>query len=458
MSFEKIRNIFKHKIGPEQITEDKANQSKNIDLSRRKFIKTAAILGLSAAASSVIPKVVEAGLSVTTRKETTGIEEKNDININDQVIVKSEKTDNQVEILPEYKRNLEKLLLTIPSKENDEYVKSAYSELLRSLPEYTEIDIIANENKIESIKNLVKNIKAKNKINYLAIDRESDFVEEWAQDFGEAATVNGQKKLLVSAMVSENNPRLDKIDRFRMEKRTQAAIKALGEENVEVAKFIFEGGNMSFDRTANGLRVFIGHNDVEFNIQNDRSEKSDIKAVAEIISRNLGGAEVVVMGNHSQEGTFVHIDQSFIILEGKIAIINQFDKFSDPMVRYQHQYYKAQLEKLGYKTIVIENDIDDLENCRSSLNAIPYIDRRTKEKKVIFPVFENEVKNDFKKPISKLDKTNLQGKALAAFNAFLQAGYKPMPIRDLVTHAKNGNIHCISNVLAKIRDKKEIPA
>jgi len=456
MSFEKIQNLFKRETKPSQGEKDE----EVVDSSRRDFLKKASKAALYAAISASIPKTVEAGLLVGTGKNKPKNSEGLGINISDQIIVRSEKADSQIEAIPEYKRSLERLLLTIPSNESDEYIKNAFFELIAQLPEYTEIELVAKEQNLETIKNIVNELKIENKINYKIFSQDSDHIEAWAQDYGEALKINGQEKFLISGKINNSNSRLDKIDKIRIEKRVEAITDALGKENIEVAKFIFEGGNMTFDEANGYLRVFIGYNDLEFNAFNNGPKKMDLKEVAGIISRNLGGAEVVVMGNHAQEGTFVHIDQSFIILEGKTAIVNQFAKGANPMVRYQHQYYKAQLEKLGYRTIVVENDSDDLELCRSSLNAIPYIDKHSKEKKVIFPVFENEIKKGSINTASKyLKQEDLQGKALNSFAAFKQAGYTPIPARDLVTHAKNGNVHCLSNVLAKmLESRKEMTA
>jgi hypothetical protein len=111
------------------------------------------------------------------------------------------------------------------------------------------------------------------------------------------------------------------------------------------------------------------------------------------------------------------------------------------------RFQQAQLAALGYEISLIEATQNDLENSYSSTNAIPFIDKRTGERKIIYPVFPGETKEDFKN-YQSISENDLQGKGLKAFATYKQLGYTPIPVRDF-SHIVKGNTHCISNVLAK---------
>lgn len=156
------------------------------------------------------------------------------------------------------------------------------------------------------------------------------------------------------------------------------------------------------------------------------------------------------MGDKELINICFHIDQAFVILDGKQAVVNQcaspcFDGTVD--VSQQLQYYKRQLEGLGYKIIEIENTPQQLKANYSSTNVIPFVDKNTGQKKVILPIFPDEIKEDAIDN-QKLTPRSLLGKGLAAYHAYLKAGYEPVLVRDYI-YVDKGNLHCISNVLAK---------
>ncbi|MBI5414133.1 hypothetical protein HZA38_01310 [Candidatus Peregrinibacteria bacterium] len=211
---------------------------------------------------------------------------------------------------------------------------------------------------------------------------------------------------------------------------------------------------MTFDITEKGeLLVFIGINDVlkTAKIYQLQGKKITLEEVAKKISQQFGGAEVVVMGRAVQKENF-HGDQSYIVLEGKQVPMNQYKGFRSELLRKwyedQHKDYKEQFQTLGYKVISHSAAQRSILDHASSLNAIPYIDKLTGGKKILFPVFYGQYKGEIDEK-EKLSKDDLNGDALAAYEMFAKSGYTPIPIRDNA-HLREGNTHCISNVIAKI--------
>lgn len=149
------------------------------------------------------------------------------------------------------------------------------------------------------------------------------------------------------------------------------------------------------------------------------------------------------MGEELQSPYIRHLDQAFILLEGKIAIVNRVLAGEASVEARQLRAYAKQLEQLGYRTLKLSNTAEEIRGYRNSLNAVPFVDRRTGSRKVIFPVFPGEVSPGHE---GRLEKSKLQGKALRAYELFELIGYAPVPVRDFAFVA-GGNTHCIINVL-----------
>ena len=459
------RRDFLKKIipsGADSDTELKKKQEGG-EMSRRSFIKkTMGFIASFTSLKLLSGKKAHADISVATDKKET-----KEMSIADQIIIPENKELNRnlnLAVTPEYARQMERLLLTFPSKEEieemgfdeDGYIEQVYRSLLLKIPEYTEIDALLKEKDIEKVKSLFQKLKIKNRINFLPVKNEQNDLEIWAQDVGEIVKVDGEEKFVVSMDLEKDNLSTEAKNTGRIKDRIAAISEMFGKEHILQADFHYEGGNLTFDETeSGGLRVFVGYNTIALTQGNysAKGEKITEREVAEKISKTFGGAEVVVMGNDVQESPFGHIDQSFTILDDKKAVVNQLSA-KNVEASWQHKYYKKQLEALGYEVITIDNSVKDFANCYASTNAVPFVDKITKEKKIIFPIFPGEISKGNEHVV--LSKEKLQGKGLEAYRAYEKAGYVPMPVRDTVTHLSHGNTHCITNVLAnRIDGKKE---
>jgi len=66
-------------------------------------------------------------------------------------------------------------------------------------------------------------------------------------------------------------------------------------------------------------------------------------------------------------------------------------------------------------------------------------------------IYENPLEYFRNYPITEDDLTN---EGLAAYRAFREAGYEPIPVRNF-TFDQKGSLHCITNVLAAIAEKDD---
>jgi len=199
-----------------------------------------------------------------------------------------------------------------------------------------------------------------------------------------------------------------------------------------------------FDRTDAGLRVFIGYNDLLLTTQNVGMDGGwlSLPGAAERVSRLFGGAEVAVMGQTPQSPYLPHIDESFVLLDGRTAVVTRLPGSTSDEAR-ELGGYAGQLADLGYRVLTIDSTIESVRRYEASTNAVPFIERTTGRRRIIYPVFPAEVDPQ---AIGALSKAALRGKGLHAWEVYASAGYEPLPVRDFA-HVVGGASHCISNAL-----------
>ncbi|MGE3275225.1 MAG: hypothetical protein AB7O67_08935 [Vicinamibacterales bacterium] len=355
-------------------------------------------------------------------------------------------------VRPEYERALKRLYLSVPDEFGVAatpeqraiyltFIQHAYSELIEALPAYTRIDIAVSAAQGAGELARLKAVAGDRPLVLHTLDDVKGGLDMWAQDLGERIVVDGQDRFLVPMAVESG----DEYNRELSRSRAEVARDVFGDMIVQ-ADFVFEGGNLAFDRVGNRLRVFIGYNDVWLTIENYArlGRTLSVDDVTRIVSSDFGGAEVVVVGKEQQSPRLFHLDQAFILLGDGTAVVNRIVDGSS-RERTQLEATRRQLEGLGYRTLVIDHRQEHVARYQMSTNAVPFVDQQTGEKRIIFPVFPGEVKAG-SVGVEQLGEKDLQGKGLAAYRTYAAAGYQPVPIRDYA-HVVGGNTHCITNVL-----------
>jgi agmatine/peptidylarginine deiminase len=368
------------------------------------------------------------------------------------LVVTSDVHDEQLQVVPEYDRALERVLISFPDAEslhwnglagepvpsNAEFVHAAFHELLVAMPDYTEISIVFRVRDRAAILEWDQLFETHSNLRLHVMQSAADELDMWSQDFGEFIRINGDDRFLVSAIPHSSMG----ASHHMAEARHRIAASIFGEAKVVTARFVFEGGNLLFDRVNGRLRVLIGENDIRFSKDSLARQGFSMseRTVAETISKQFGGAEVVVLRGRQTE-RLPHIDQAMILLRGGVAVLTTLD--DDSQEARLLEGYREQLESLRYRILELPHSAADIEQFRTSVNAVPFTHRDSGKDMVIFPVFPGEVREDAP---TILRESDLIGKASATYKAFRAARYHPLPVRD-VAHAAGGNIHCITNVI-----------
>jgi hypothetical protein len=259
-------------------------------------------------------------------------------------------------------------------------------------------------------------------------------IELWAQDVGEPLRIGEKEKFVVARAMPPSMGAASKMSRDR--KRVAEIV--FGEDSVVEAPFVFEGGNLAFDRN----RVLIGTNDVS-RTRAASGEGRSRSQVLEDVAATFGASEAFEMGDEPQSPLLQHIDQAFVLLADRAAVVCRLEGGGLDAESRQLRRYAGQLKDLGYRVSFLDHAASDLAAYRSSVNVVPFFDRNAERKRVLLPVYPGEVREDAR----SVDRATLVGKAALAFDLYRDLGYQPTPVRD-VTHSLGGNTHCILNVLS----------
>ena len=368
------------------------------------------------------------------------------------LVVTSNVSDEQFQVVPEYERALERVLISFPDAEsfhwtrnsgglapsNSRFIRAVFHDLLAAMPDYAEVSVVFRDRDRAAILDWNHLFETHRNLRLHAIRRAIGELDLWSQDFGELIRIDGHERFLVSDIPDDSMGAAHHM----AETRRRIAASIFGEAKIVRAEFVFEGGNLLFDRVDGRLRVLIGENDIRFSKDTLRRQGVSIseRTVAETISKQFGGAEVVVLHGRRTE-LLRHIDQAMVLLRGGVAILATVD--DDSQEARLLDGYREQLESLRYRVLEIPHSGSDIERFRMSTNAVPFTHRDSGDDMVIFPVFPGEVREEAPAILSESD---LIGKASAAYKAFRAARYHPLPVRDFA-HVVGGNTHCITNVV-----------
>lgn len=333
-------------------------------------------------------------------------------------------------VRPEYERTLERALVLFPDASPDtqpavlsRFLEAAFGDLRRVLPSYTTLEVAAR-----------RELTVLEGARLHRVEDPGVEIELWAQDVGEPVFVDGRERFLVASPMPESMGPASGMSASRK----RVAELVFGGESVLEAPFVFEGGNLAFDR---GL-VLIGRNDVSRTVAASGDGRSR-RQVLDDVAATFGAGEAVELGEEPQSPLLQHIDQAFVLLDGRAAVACRLEGGGLEGEARQLRYYASQLKELGYRVSFLDHEASDLAGYRSSINVVPFFDRVAGRKRILLPVFPGELKDDAK----VVDRKALLGKAAEAFDLYRDLGYEPSPLRD-VTHPLGGNTHCVLNVLS----------
>lgn len=375
--------------------------------------------------------------------------------------------------VPEYNRRMKRLVISLAHRDTSLRLQH---EILRRLPEYTEIIILLPKANVGLIRNDLKDKPYRRAVRlvahespiqkqgrfYLLFPEKDKFVQIdtpdhsmtaqqgtlWAQDlFKPVVDHQGHIVLLTSEIHKWYCSIGDETD-FQVI-RDNVYLEVLSSDDVQVRTLplVFMGGNILVDRIGDRTVAFCG-GDVLRTTRTAREAVFDQKEsdtrIIDIIADVFNADTVVVLGtDRVQPSTMYHLDQAMILLSDQTVGVARIvgpeptEPVEKDQARQVEQYLaelRASLSNLGYKLIDIDITVRNLLQCQHYVNAIAYIHAETAQKTLLMPVFPSGQ--------TELDK-QLVRKNTASFEAL---GYKVVHIPTKADELRGG-IHCLVNVL-----------
>jgi len=322
-----------------------------------------------------------------------------------------------------------------------------YLPLLINLPSYSRI-VIVSPSDLEDEKALLRRHNLLGRCKFI-----KGTTSKYAQDIGESIS-NSKSPGIVVPWGSVNRI-------HSSEEAVEAARQFLKELNIVRAPFNFEGGNITSDMDGNVRYVFIGYDAILKTIKL-HAEKGEIIYPSGVIAKisEFFDAQVICFGYPKQNKRMFHIDFSFHLLRGKIAVVADYTSgfdlsngIKDPATQENRALYlnaQAQqrstiniLESLKYKIIKLSHSYEDFICNRFRVNGITFKDRIDGIDKVLLPVFDN----DLVRPLIERSRFNILESHLKPGLIDVVRIYRSNSIQPILVYADpwryhTAGIHC----------------
>jgi hypothetical protein len=373
---------------------------------------------------------------------------------------------------PEYDRKLEKVLFSLDVNVSS---LSNYEDIIKNLPDYTEIMLLLPRESTAVIKDEIRKMHFGRRTELIPFDitnvenadvsllfPETNRVYSapirnmqiprgsvWAQDLFETARTSDNESYIIvpdihkwflttkgdgqNKMISDN-----------------VFLNRLSSARYDIRKtpITFKGGNIAIDKRGDKRIAFFG-GDVIRQTQNVLSKTSGIpmpskEDVIEMLRMYFNVDEVVVIGEKSRQPSLMyHLDQAMVLLPNGIAGVTHvvYDNESVPerveleKVERFLSGLRSELRRLGYRIVDIETTVDDVVNYRYYVNGIPYRNAVTDKREFLMPLFP-EAQSGPEKGILMKNISSLEA-----------LGYKVIMV-PTVANRYQGGIHCLVNVIS----------
>ncbi len=376
------------------------------------------------------------------------------------------------EIIPEYNRSLGKIVISLSKKYNS---LKLHHEILRNLPEYTEIFLLTPSSQLDQIQKEAQHLPYGNRLNLIPYESSQMTVAEtsfyllfpekeklqsgdtkskysqlgsiWTQDLFEVIqSPTGNPIILVSDVHKYYYSSKGKYTQTYRDNSYISSLSSVGID-VQLVPLAFMGGNILVDEFEGEKVIFCGGDvfkktrTVWKAFYDSNISDSQIK---KLIKKIFNANSVVVFSSDSiQPRLMFHLDQAMLFLpDGNVCIArivksnikNKSDMDEIRDVEIFLTKVREKLQKIGYQILDIEMSEQNLLHFQHYINAIPYTDAVTGNKKILMPVFlSNQPDLD-----RKLIDDNI--------NTLEAAGYQVIQVPTEVNEI-NGGIHCMVNVL-----------
>ncbi len=376
-------------------------------------------------------------------------------------------------IVPEYERHMERVVLSISDSDT---VPKYHDAIISNLPDYTQIDLLVPSSHLATVKKWTDEKPYRDRVHlmaynpqyrsgarlYLLLPDEEQLVAVdtedyrlgsqqgtlWAQDLFEVGTTPDNRTILLTACAhkcfqSESHRRDSRVI------SDNAYLARLDVDDTEVHRLplAFKGGNVLVDELDGKRIVFCGYDSVRSSRTAWRAFQGDDISdgkVAEMLKDAFNADKVVIIGGpRPQPEVMYHLDQAMLPLaNGTIAVarvVGEHPRLEPDASRIK--LAEAFLTKsrliltdLGYKVVDIDVTAENVLNYQHYVNAIPYIDKVSGQRRVLMPVFaETAGKRD----------QQIVNKNIRALESL---GYSVVCVPTQACEL-TGGIHCLVNVL-----------
>lgn len=377
--------------------------------------------------------------------------------------------EHSIRIAPEYDRFLEKVVLSMEISTED---LSLHEDILRSLPEYSEVLLLLPESRSKDIGRQLKALGLAGKVRLMpfssrVVEKEDAYrlytrsVElrkirkrrllprgsVWAQDLFEAGKTEHGKSVILAPYIhkwfvkpgTQWGPKLESDNVF---------VEALGSGGIEFNKLpiVFKGGNVLVDEFEGKSIAFAGGDvirDTRLVMHATLGGKVSPAQVVERLRLYLNVDQVVIIGRHtSQPVKMFHLDQAMVLLPGGVVGVTRIvDHDRGRASREVQEVWvflmelRTALRGLGYRIVDIGATMEDVENYRYYVNGVPYVNKSSGKREFLMPHFKSSSEEDgeelFRSNISSIE----------------ALGYRVIPVHTWANE-RHGGIHCMVNVIS----------
>lgn len=379
---------------------------------------------------------------------------------------------------PEYKRTLEKVILTLAINTKD---LSSHMDIIENLPDYTKVLMLTPKANMQFIKAALKKNKLDRKVKlipfktreikdadlFVLTPRKKKMLHKksrditlprgtvWAQDLFEVAhSTNGTPSLLTPPIYKWFIQPKSKI-MAKTSSNTKASISSdntfinnIRAANISLSRIpiAFKGGNILIDQFKGQRIAFCGSDIIRETKALFKKTGGTTPSRAEIRSRlkkYLRVDKVVIVGGKKkQPRKLFHLDQAMVLLpDGTAAVTRVFSataagkntKQINEIIKFLADL-RGTLRSMGYKIRDMYVSVDDVLNYRYYVNGVPYMNSTTGAKEFLIPLFRGS-------------KTGINSDIYQEnINTLKALGYKVIPV-PTKANDHHGGIHCMMNVV-----------
>lgn len=377
--------------------------------------------------------------------------------------------ENSFRIEPEYERQLQRVVLSLETSTED---LSLHEDILRSLPEYSEVLLLLPDRRALDISRQLESMDLDQKVSLMpfssrVVAKETAFrlysrnVElrklkkrrlmprgtVWAQDLFEVGRGHDGTRAILAPFIhkwfvkpgTQWGPRLESDNAF---------VEELSSDGMElkILPLVFKGGNVLVDELGGRSIAFAGGDvisDTRLVLEATLGKKVSEAKVVEELGLYLNVDRVVVIGRHmSQPVKMFHLDQAMVLLPGAVAAVTRIVDYEKGRasgevdeVRMLLGELRAELRALGYRILDIGATVEDVENYRYYVNGVPYVNKKTGKREYLMPRFDG----------------SLEGAGAEVFrsnvSAFESVGYRVISVPTRANE-RHGGLHCMVNVIS----------